>query len=85
MIVFKLIAFAVIFWLCNQLWTLISVFAGIIPTPKNDEEKAYILATSTPYNVQRVIFASVMSVTTVLIILAAIYTAVAWAAGWPIY
>jgi Trk-type K+ transport system membrane component len=84
-IVFKLIAFAVIVMVCSQLWTLISVFAGIVPTPKNDEEKAYILATSTPYKVHRVIFASVMSVTTVLIILAAIYTAVAWAAGWPIY
>jgi hypothetical protein len=85
MIVLKLIAFAVIVWLCNQLWTFIAVFAGIVPTPKNDEEKAYILATSAPYNVQRVIFASVMTVTTVLIILATIYTAVAWAAGWPIY
>jgi Trk-type K+ transport system membrane component len=85
MIVFKLIAFAAIVMVCNQLWTWISLFAGIVPTPKNDEEKAYILATSTPYNVHRVIFASVMSVTTVLIILAAIYTALAWAAGWPIY
>ena len=85
MILFKLIAFAVIVWVCNQLWTWIAVFAGIVPTPKNDEEKAYILATSKPYNVQRVVFASVMSVTTVLIILAAIYTAVAWAVGWPIY
>ena len=57
---FQLIAFAVIVMVCSQLWTLISVFAGIVPTPKNDEERAYILATSTPYKVHRVIFASVM-------------------------